>query len=115
MLQWIAFLAVVCTACVALNRRFERVLAPTLCGLMVLLYALAIPRALLLVDWIAPAVLALAALFAAGALASRRISPRELASRFAKNVLTPGALCFAGLCALFIYASGPMVVWWGDK
>ncbi len=114
MLQWIAFLAVVCTACVALNRRFERVLAPTLCGLMVLLYALAIPRALLLVDWIAPAVLALAALFAAGALASLRISPRELASRFAKNVLTPGALCFAGLCALFIYASGPMVVWWGD-
>ena len=44
----------------------------TLCGLMVLLYALAIPRALLLVDWIAPAVLVLAALFAAGALGSRR-------------------------------------------
>ncbi len=44
MLQWIAFLAVVCALSVALNRRFERVLAPALCGLMVLLYVLAIPR-----------------------------------------------------------------------
>lgn len=41
MLQWIAFLAVVCALSVALNRRFERVLAPALCGLMVLLYVLA--------------------------------------------------------------------------
>ena len=40
MLQWIAFLAVVCALSVALNRRFERVLAPALCGLMLLLYVL---------------------------------------------------------------------------
>ena len=59
MLQWIAFLAVVCALSVALNRRFERVLAPALCGLMLLLYVLAIPRVLSWVDWIAPVLLAL--------------------------------------------------------
>ena len=97
MLQWIAFLAVVCTACVALNRRFERVLAPTLCGLMVLLYALAIPRALLLVDWIAPAVLALAALFAAGALASRRAEASTAAPGAAGRGIGPGCAPVCGV------------------
>ena len=65
-------------------------------------------------DGVAVAALAGTAIFAAGALALRRLSARELATRFAKNVLTPGALCFAGLCALFLWASSPMVVWWGD-
>lgn len=114
MLQWIAFLTVVCAVCVSLNRRFERVLAPALCGLMLLLYALAVPRKLAWMDGVAVAALAGTAVFAAGALALRRLSARELATRFAKNVLTPGALCFAGLCALFLWASSPMVVWWGD-
>ena len=114
MLQWIAFLTVVCAVCVSLNRRFERVLAPALCGLMLLLYALAVPRKLAWMDGVAVAALAGTAIFAAGALALRRLSARELATRFAKNVLTPGALCFAGLCALFLWASSPMVVWWGD-
>lgn len=114
MLQWIAFLAVVCALSVALNRRFERVLAPALCGLMVLLYVLAIPRVLSWVDWIAPVLLALTVASAIAALALRKLTPRALVARFAKNVLTPGTLCFACLCALFVYASEPMVVWWTD-
>lgn len=114
MLQWIAFLAVVCALSVALNRRFERVLAPALCGLMVLLYVLAIPRVLSWVDWIAPVLLALTVALAIAALALRKLTPRALVARFAKNVLTPGTLCFACLCALFLYASEPMVVWWTD-
>lgn len=99
MLQWIAFLAVVCALSVALNRRFERVLAPALCGLMVLLYVLAIPRVLSWVDWIAPVLLALTVALAIAALALRKLTPRALVARFAKNVLTPGTLCFACLCA----------------
>ena len=114
MLQWIAFLAVVCALSVALNRRFERVLAPALCGLMLLLYALAIPRVLSWVDWMAPVLLALTVASAIAALALRKLTPRALVARFAKNVLTPGTLCFACLCALFLYASEPMVVWWTD-
>lgn len=90
MLQWIAFLAVVCALSVALNRRFERVLAPALCGLMVLLYVLAIPRVLSWVDWIAPVLLALTVALAIAALALRKLTPRALVARFAKNVLTPG-------------------------
>lgn len=114
MLQWTAFLAVVCAICVALNRRFERVLAPAVCALMVLLYALAVPCRLAWVDGVAIAALALTAAFAVGALLSRRITPKQLLTRLLRNVLTPGALCFAGLCVLFIWAGGPMVVWWGD-
>ena len=102
MLQWIAFLAVVCALSVALNRRFERVLAPALCGLMLLLYVLAIPRVLSWVDWIAPVLLALTVALAIAALALRKLTPRALVARFAKNVLTPGTLCFACLCALFL-------------
>ncbi len=114
MLQWAAFIIVVCAICIALNRRFERVLAPSLCGLMLLLYVLAIPRALPWMDWIAPAALALTVVALIGVLISRKLTLHELAARFAKNVLTPGALCFACLSAFFIYASGPMVVWWVD-
>ena len=114
MLQWIAFLAVVCAICVALNRRFERVLAPAVCALMLLLYVLAIPCKLAWVDGVAVAALALTAAFAAGALLCRRLTPKQLLTRLLRNVLTPGALCFAGLCVLFIWASSPMVVWWGD-
>ena len=78
MLQWIAFLAVVCALSVALNRRFERVLAPALCGLMLLLYALAIPRVLSWVDWMAPVLLALTVASAIAALALRKLTPRAL-------------------------------------
>ena len=110
----LAFAAVVCGVSVALQRRFERVLAPALCGLMLLLYALAIPRALLWIDGISAAALATVAAGLIYALARRRISMRGLWRRVVQNVFTPGALCFVFLCALFVYASGPMVVWWTD-
>lgn len=110
----LAFAAVVCGVSVALQRRFERVLAPALCGLMLLLYALAIPRALLWIDGISAAALATVAAGLIYALARRRISMRGLWRRVVQNVFTPGALCFVCLCALFVYASGPMVVWWTD-
>lgn len=87
MLQWIAFLAVVCALSVALNRRFERVLAPALCGLMVLLYVLAIPRVLSWVDWIAPVLLALTVASAIAALALRKLTPRALVARLPKTCL----------------------------
>ena len=68
MLQWIAFLAMVCAICVALNRRFERVLAPAICALMLLLYVLAIPCKLAWVDGVAVAALALTAAIAVRAV-----------------------------------------------
>ena len=98
MLQWIAFLAVVCALSVALNRRFERVLAPALCGLMGLLYVLAIPRVLSWVDWIAPVLLALTVASAIAALALRKLTPRALVARFAKTCLRQAH------CALPAYA-----------
>ena len=99
--------AVVCALSVALNRRFERVLAPALCGLMVLLYVLAIPRVLSWVDWMAPVLLALTVASAIAALALRKLTPRAIVARFAKNVLTPGTLyrkclLFMLICLIFL-------------
>ena len=114
MLQFAAFFAVVCAVCVYTRRRFEQVLAPAVCALMLLLTLLAIPRRLLWVDGLAMAALAGVAGLAGYALVSRRLTPRELVRRFAGKVLTPGLLCFFIVAALYAYACEPMTVWWRD-
>ncbi len=114
MLQFSAFFAVVCAVCVGTRRRFEQALAPAVCALMLLLTLLAMPRRLLWIDGLAVAALLGVAALAAYALLSRRLTPRELARRFAGNVLTPGLLCFAAAAALYAYACEPMTVWWRD-
>lgn len=114
MLQFSAFFAVVCAVCVGTRRRFEQALAPAVCALMLLLTLLAMPRRLLWIDGLAVAALLGVAALAVYALLSRRLTPLELARRFAGNVLTPGLLCFAAAAALYAYACEPMTVWWRD-
>lgn len=103
MLQFSAFFAVVCAVCVGTRRRFEQALAPAVCALMLLLTLLAMPRRLLWIDGLAVAALLGVAALAVYALLSRRLTPLELARRFAGNVLTPGLLCFAAAAALYAY------------
>ncbi len=114
MLSVVALLVVVAAVCVDAQRRFERVLAPSLCGLMLVLFALGMARRLSWIDGLNVAALIAVAALAVWALLSRRVTPGALCRRFAANVLTPGFVCFALACAAFAYATEPMVVWWGD-
>lgn len=114
MLQFTAFFAVVSAVCIYTRRRFERVLAPAVCALMLLLTLLAMPRRLLWIDCVAIAALAMVLGLFVYALLLRKLTLRELGMRIVSYVLTPGLLCFAGIVTLYAYTCQPMTVSWRD-
>ncbi|NLO86504.1 MAG: hypothetical protein GX096_13930 [Clostridiales bacterium] len=86
-----------------LKKRFEQMLPAFACGTTLLLYVLAMGQGLLMAQWVVLA----AVIAAAGCLLAQVIKKqgRGLLGSFASNVLTPGLLAFALLCALFFFAS----------
>ena len=90
------------------RRRLEEVLAPFLCGLMLVLYGLSIFQLLALMDWIAPA----AAVLLAGCwlVKSMQHGGKNALKETAGLLITPGMLCFVLTTAVLVVLSRDHVV-----
>lgn len=99
MLMLFSLAATLFCLCALWKKRFELLLAPFVCALMLVAYALAMARALSWLPWIALGcgVVVVALTVARGA----KEGGGALLRSFGQNVLTPGFLCFALLAALF--------------
>ena len=97
--------------CLALQRRFERVIAPYLCGLILGLYPFALLGRLDGFPYLAYGATALMLVLAA--MRFKRGAVRL--SSWPRLALTPGFVCFA-LLAVFLYlGTKERMVWWGDE
>ena len=96
--------------CLLTRKRFEQVVAPYACGVMLACYPFALARSPEGLGWFFIAA-ALALTLAAVALCALK---RRRLSDWVKLVFTPGFVCFAALTALLCFSVNGRTVWWYD-